>query len=445
MTGNKVTQTELTATGRQVKISVANLINKKALSDVNISVAGITAKTDNLGQTTVVLPVGQPSQKATLSLDGYNDASVVVKVSDQTIAENNFSLTPVGKVYFLSKLSGKIDVVKTNLDGTDRQTVLAGTGKEDDHGTVLLASRDWKYLALLSRRAGSTPTLYLIDTANDSLKTVDEGNVDISLVGWSDNNFVYVLTRNGVQPWQNHGQALKSYNTTSKQLLTLDQTNGQGTNDSDYAQETYGQVYEIGQTVIYEKQWNSPYFNTATIANKTAGIYSIAASGTNAQTLKTFGYSDGKQTYISSVPYLASQIYYSVIEKDVQSYLVYSSGKLSSKTGIADSFNNYYQNPITYLLSPSGNATFWAEERDGKNTLFIGDQNGSSGKQIATLSDYFTYGWYTDDYLLVSKNSSELYIMPKAGVTKDPDAIKITDYHKPAQNFYGYGGGYGGL
>jgi hypothetical protein len=96
----------------------------------------------------------------------------------------------------------------------------------------------------------------------------------------------------------------------------------------------------------------------------------------------------------------------------------------------------------TYLQSPSANDTFWAEPRDGKNTLFIGNEDGQKGKQIASLSEYFTYGWFTDDYLLVSKNSSELYIMPKGG---SKNAIKISDYHKPVQNFYGYGGGYGGI
>ena len=61
---------------------------------------------------------------------------------------------------------------------------------------------------------------------------------------------------------------------------------------------------------------------------------------------------------------------------------------------------------------------------------------------VASLSDYKTYGWYSDDYLLVSKNSSELYIMAKTG-SKDP--IKISDYHNPALTYVGYGGGYGGL
>jgi hypothetical protein len=65
--------------------------------------------------------------------------------------------------------------------------------------------------------------------------------------------------------------------------------------------------------------------------------------------------------------------------------------------------------------------------------------------QIATLSDYTQYGWFSDDYLLVSKNSSQLFIMPRAGIKQDPEALKVSDYHKPAQTYPGYGGGYGGF
>lgn len=433
-------QVNLTATGRQVKVTIKNLINKNVLADVTISAAGVTAKTDKTGSATMVLPVGSQQQQAKLSLDGFNTASVSIKVSNDKIQENDFSLTPAGEVYFLSNLSGTIDVVKTNLDGTNRQTVLAGTGKEDNQNTVLLASRDWKYLALLSKRSGAQ-ALYLIDTLNDKLSVIDSGNATFNVVGWSDDSFIYTLTRQNLQPWQPHGQALKSFNAQTKQLVTLDQTGGQGTGNNDYAQENYGQVYQIGKSVVYEKYWSAPYFNDSVLNDKQAGIYSVSATGSSAQTLKTFGYTSGQSTYINSVPYEANQIYYSVYEKGVQSYWAYIGGKVNSKNNIASNFNDYYQKPTTYLLSPSGNNTFWGDPRDGKNTLFVGDENGDSGKQIATLSDYSSYGWFTDNYLLVSKNSSELYIMPRAG----GDAVKITDYHKPAIDLRGYGGGYGGL
>lgn len=434
------------ATGRQVKIVVSNVINHQSLSGVDIEVADIKAKTDKSGEALIVLPVGTKSHKAKLSAKDYNDAEVTIAVSQSSLKENKFNLTPAGKVYFLSKLSGKIDVVKTNLDGSNRQTVLAGTGKEDNRNTVLLASRDWKYLALLSRRDDSPAKLYLIEASSDgSLATIDQGaSSSFNLVGWSDDSFVYTVTRADIPQWQAHGQALKSFNADTKQTLTLDQTRAEGTSQTDYVQEAYGQVYQINKNIIYEKSWSAYYTNLAALNSKQAGIYSISATGSSPQTLKTFGYETGKTTYINSIPYEANQIYYQATDKSTVSYYSYGSGKLTPRSDLADEFNSAY-NAVTYLQSPSGNETFWAEPRDGKNTLFIGDQNGAKGKQIASLSDYFTYGWFKDEYLLVSKNSSELYIMPHSGPSVSSPPIKISDYHKPAINYQGYGGGYGGI
>jgi hypothetical protein len=122
-------------------------------------------------------------------------------------------------------------------------------------------------------------------------------------------------------------------------------------------------------------------------------------------------------------------------------FYIYANGQVKDDpAGSNDTF--FSADYHTYLLSPSGDSTFWSEPRDGKNTLFIGDEGGQGGKQVATLSDYNTYGWFTDSYLLVSKNSSELYIMDNGGKQAP---IKISDYHKPALSFPGYGGGYGGF
>jgi len=437
---------QMTATGRQVKISVTNAISKQALSNVAIAVADISAKTDKTGNATVVLPVGISEQKAKLSLQGYNDSAVTIKVSNDKIQENDFNLTPAGKVYFLSKLSGKIDVVKTNLDGTDRQTVLAGTGNEQDQGTVLLASRDWKYLALLSRRAGSSATLYLIDTSNDSLSTIDEGSADFSLNGWVDDNFVYTVTRNDVQLWEANRQAIKSYDAPTKKVTILDQTQASGTGSSDYLSELIGAVYAYNDQVFYIENWTTSYSGSqsANLAAKQATFNSIKPDGTSKKAIKSFGLADGTTATDISVDERVenpTSIDLKFSDGTQDNFFVYANGQVKDEPNTtADSF--YTADYPTYLQSPGGDQTFWSEARDGKNTLFIGDQNGQNAKQIATLSDYSPYGWFSDDYVLVSKNSSELYIMPKTGSTTP---IKISDYHKPALTYAGYGGGYGGL
>jgi len=438
-----------TATGRQVKITVVNLVSKQPISGAEVSVDGSKSVTDSHGSSLLVVAAGSSSKQADVTAKGYIDTTAKLEISDSKIQENTVSLTPNGKIYFLSKLSGKIDVVKSNLDGSSRQTVLAGTGKEDDRNTVLLASRDWQHLALLSKRDG-VDKIYVIDTSDDSLTIVEQTSGVYTLVGWSGDNFVYTIFRD-LQVWQPHREALKSYNAQTGKLLTLDQTNAQGTDNYNYASESYGGVYEIDNNVVYEKNWTNYYAYIGSSGDPVtgkikSGIYSIGINGGSPQTLKTFDNVLGWSTYILSAPYKTDQIYYNVTQKDQPAtYYVYANGKVTTRTDIEDEFNEYNQDPITYLISPSGKATFWSESRDGKNTLFIGDQSGNNAKQMATLSQYNTYGWYTDDYVLVSKNSSELYIMPSSGLKTGDQATKITDYHKPATNFYGYGGGYGGL
>jgi hypothetical protein len=432
-------QIKMVATGRQVPVVVSNKITGKGVEGVTITANDVEARTDKDGKATVVLPADQQKVDAKLTLQGYNDAAVSITITDRSVKENTFTVIPSGKVYFLSKASGKIDVVKTNLDGSGRQTVLAGTGKEEDRGTILLASRDWKYLALLSRRDGGQPKLYLIDTSTDKLSTMDEGDAIFGLVGWDNEYFVFTVARNK-DVWADKINALKAYNAKTAQIKTLDETAGEGTGNYDYAAENFGTVSIANSSLVYSKAWNSNYYSMARLSGKKDTIISIKPDGTDKQTLKSFDVStDTSYSYIDTRLNKPDDIYFQVSASGPISYYEYQNGKLAEAKDVnADSFGKDYP---TYLISPDGKASFWSEPRDGKNTLFVGNQGGELGKQIASLSEYLQYGWYTNDYLLVSKNGSELYIMPVGGGTP----LKLSDYHKPTQSFNSYGGGYGGF
>lgn len=432
-------EVKLAARGRQVPVTVVDKISGKPVENALVRAASTEAKTDKKGVAIIVLPADKATLKATISANAYNDTDATITVTDKTVKQNELTITPAGKVYFLSKLSGKIDVVKTNLDGTGRQTVLAGTGNEDPYNTVLLASRDWQYLALLAKRDNNPAKLYLLNTSNDKLTEIDSGNATFTLVGWSGNSFVYVVNRNNVPAWQPNSQALKSYRADTDQLKVLDQTKGEGTSLSDYAQTSFGTVYEVGKEIIYAQNYIG---NSGRLAGKSVLLTSIQDDGSNKKTIKsfpipssfTYGYS------VDLAPYDAQSLYVQAYDASNNPvYYEYEDGKLASKPSITN--DQFYRSYPTYLLSPSGSNTFWGDARDGKNTLFVGDANGQNGKQIAQLSSYTPYGWFTDDYLLISKDSSELSIMPVTGGT----AIKISDYHKPQYSYRGYGGGYGGL
>ena len=240
----------LSATGRQVKIGVKNLINQKALGDVEIKAASTSAKTDQNGEAIMVLPADADQQKATLGLNGYNNSDVMIKVSNSETAENNFTLTPVGRVYFLREGKDKIDVVKTNLDGSDAKVVVAGTGKERDYDTFLLPSPDWKYVMLMARRTTeySTPQLYILTTEDDKLLAVDNSNADYIPIGWAGNSLIYYSTRSDLPDWRTGRDKLKSYDASTGKLTLLDQSAAVGDSSASYY-EYYTFVMAAGENV----------------------------------------------------------------------------------------------------------------------------------------------------------------------------------------------------
>ncbi|HET9411894.1 MAG TPA: carboxypeptidase-like regulatory domain-containing protein [Candidatus Saccharimonadales bacterium] len=429
-------QVKIEATGRQVPVTVKNKISGEPLQKVAIKVADTSAITDNAGEATLVVPAESATVKATFTADGFNAQEAEVTVIEQKDSKNDFALTPSGTLYFLSKRTGKINVMKANLDGSDAQVVVAGTGKEEEGGTILLASRDWKFLLLKARRDSEKPKLYLINTSNNQTSVVDEGNADFSLVGWHNHSFVYKVDRLGLKPWQPKATALKTFDADTNKLAVIDETQAEGTGSFDYRREEFSNIYIIDSkgVIVFVKSW-SGYAN-----NKPMSIVSLQPSGAGKKVLKAF---DANHFINNAVPYKADEIYFAVYNspEGKYHYYEYEDDAITENTNIkSEDFNQYYP---TFLLSPSGQKTFWYEPRDGKNTLLVGDAKGGNGKELASLSEFTPYGWYTDNYLLASQKGSELYIIP-AQATDTQKSLKVTDYHKPSIVFRGYGGGYGG-
>lgn len=427
----------LEATGRQVTVNVTNKISQVTLAKATVTVSGTSAITDSAGEASLVLPADQKTLDATVKLDGYNDATTKIKVTDQA-GVNKVSLTPSGTIFYLSKQTGKINVMKSNLDGTDPRVVVEGTGNENDNTTVLLAARDWKYMALSASRTGEKGSeLYLVNAATGKLNTVDKGDADIQLVGWSNHRFIYLVDRHKPE-WSNKKQTLKSYDAETGKITVLDETVGSGTNYYDMQREAITKPYILEGKVVYAKVWQLGDDYTYRTTKKQSVIMSVNPDGTHKVRNKEFA----MQHYIDIIGrlYEPQGIYFRVSADDgAAKYYEFEDGSVREISNSDDKFYNAFY--PTYLISPTGKKTFWYEPRDGKNILFVGDSNGLNGKELAKQSDYTAYGWYSDDYVLLSKNDSELYVAP---VNSADHALKITNYHKPAIRYPGYGYGYGG-
>ena len=434
----------LVATGRAVPVLVLDKISHLPISGAEIKALDTSAKTDSQGRATIVLPTNVDTVTATITVAEFNAQQASITVTANQVASNTVYLVPSGKVYFLSNKSGKLDVVKTNLDGSDRQVVIAGTGKEDPNTTSLLASRDWRYVVLKAQRDTAQPSLYLIDTANnDKITNFDNGDATFNLIGWYDHKFMYDVIRNGVSAWQNSHEVIKSYDAERGQLNQLDASQAEGTSTS-YAYQSFYNFYIIDDTLTYNAQWYSYSAGApVSLVGKNDAIRIVSPSGQNKK--DALAIDANGVSYIQAALYEPKSAYYGVYNNLDAKSTYYNFTNLTATTTTAidqSAFNKVYP---TYLLAPSGRQVFWSDFRDGKNTLFVGDSNAKNGKQIANETEYAPYGWYSDKYLLVSKNSSELFIMSAAGPTQDTPPLKITNYYKPNQSYPGYGYGYGGI
>lgn len=418
--GRKSTKLELVATGRQVRVTLKDTLSGKALSDVDILVADISARTDVDGKALLVVPAGVSKEQANLSLAGYNDTTATLTISDKNIEDNPLNMTPVGKVYFLSKRTGKLNVMKANLDGTDPEVVVAATGQEQVDSSALSQSPDGRYVALETQRsaADKVPQLYVISTADDRLLTFDSGDFDFSIVGWSGDDLVYRVSNNEAPAWQAGQQKIKSYDASTGKTYIIDSS--AGTDPDKSAGESYGEVFLTASKVVFDKSWGSNGSDTLDGRKNTVMI--ADPTGQNKQTVSNY---DASSTNIFMFQYAPNGFY---IESDDSgtgdsTYYDYIPGGGLKKIN-APTSDQLYNNPA-YYFSPPGNQTYWSERRDGKSTLITADAYGSAGSQKILSVGYEAAGWYTDKYVLATNDDqNELYILSASG----GKPVKISDY-----------------
>jgi hypothetical protein len=425
---------ELTATGRQVTVVVVDKITGRSMADAVVASGETKATTSAKGSADLVLAPMPDTQKITITKSGYNLQEAELKVVSGVV--NTYALTPAGSIYYLSNATGKINVMKSNLDGSNPTVAVQATGKESGRDTSLLSARDWKYSALIATRADKQ-AIYLVDSDKGDLSVLDEGNASFVSVGWFGHNFIYTVYRDGGNVWESNRQLVKSFNADTRKITVIDQNIATGSNIYDAQYQTFGSVYILDNEIVYTKSWQYGYYNNLG-ADKTTSLVSADPRTGSKKTIKSFPVNNS----VDGKLYEPQGIYIRVAPANgTAAFYEYEDGAVKTVTDTSDS--KFYDVYSTYLVSPSGKKTLWAESRDGKNTLFIGDKNGTNAKQIATLSDYTPYGWYgaDDQYILLTKDGSELYVAPAGNTLGDP--LKVTEYYK-TRSYPGYGYGYGG-
>lgn len=220
----------MTATGIPVSFKVVDWLSGQPITTGEFKVSDVVAEPDSQGLVSLKIP-GTDDSKVMVSASfggKYIDKDFEVALGSAT--PETVSFVPGGKQYFISNRSGVLTVYSSNLDGSDVQPIVVGTGQED--GAIAFAvSPDGKYGVLSSSRDGERNAkkellqrLYVVDLSTKQITRVDEAN-NIRFADWSGNTLVY--TTSGYDATgNNYISTLRSVDTDSKRVNNFESSDG---------------------------------------------------------------------------------------------------------------------------------------------------------------------------------------------------------------------------
>jgi hypothetical protein len=187
----------LSATGVQYLIEVSDYLSEKPIEGVEATDGEATAISDKEGKITLTLEnpaVGEDS--ITLSKAGYRDQKVTL--GDDPEKPTKAAMVLARKAVFATRQSGKYDLYKSDLDGQNRELLLAGTGHENSN-ISLAVSPDGQKAAFVSTRDNKRDSdgfllssLLLIDIEDGAKVTIAE-SAQVQLIDWVGSTLVFQL------------------------------------------------------------------------------------------------------------------------------------------------------------------------------------------------------------------------------------------------------------
>lgn len=263
----------LQGVGIPVAFKVTDYLSGKPVTDGEFAVGDVVAKPNEQGMVSLKIPATD-DKKVTVSatLGGkYIDKKFDVALDAK--AEQNVSLVPGGKHYFVSKRSGPLTVYSSNLDGSDVQSIVTGTGKETD-AIAFAVSPDGKYGVLSSSREGTVDAkgnaiqaVYVVDLNTKQMTRVDAA-IYVNFADWSGNTLVY--TANSYDQSSNTIRAtLRSVETTEHRVFNFETADMIGVDTVAFNRVVYHKYTYSGA-----ESGDSPVLREATIngdAQKTLG------------------------------------------------------------------------------------------------------------------------------------------------------------------------------
>jgi Tol biopolymer transport system component len=394
---NPLGEFSLKAVGTQYKFSVTDYVSGKPVASAVAINGDANAQADDKGR--IVLTIGKltgATLDVTVSANGYRSEKVSLDAA--ATALTNVVMTTSKKEVFVSKQSGKYDVYKIDVDGKNKQLLLAGTGIERPQITLIPHPTDNVVALVSSRDNKRNQDGYLLDTL--TLINVDTGAVlsldqseQIKIVDWVNDKLIYVKVKAGTSAGNAERYQLMSYDYSSTKRLQLAGANYFADIVSAKGVLYYatGNYYQPGQSQFVRINPD----NTGRQTLLSEQVWTIIRTGYN-------------DLYLAGAYTGNTQSWYSYHMGD-------SSAKKLSQAP-ADANTSRF-----YLDAPDAKRALWTESRDGKGVLLAYDDSSKKDTTLLTQSGLTSPLRWLDSrtvvYHIVTPQETAAYVVSLDGGT----------------------------
>jgi len=400
MGSNKIKPVFLVAVGKSFNFKISDWLSKKAINTAEVSFQSNSSYANDDG--VVILNVPTATDKnITVVISAQNYLKKTLKIDTTNDEQKLVSLVPDKAHYFISKRNGNYDVYKINVDGSDEELIIEGTGSEgrdiqfdvspSAKNSILVATRDPN---IKNSDGFIMAGLYDIDNHLKSIKKVDSSE-RINIVGWIGDTVIYVKVQAGASGQNPNRHRLMSYNTLTGDLIEIAASN------------YFNDVLVAKDYVFYAP-------SDAYKLNPKAFLYRSNSNGTQNITVV-----EKVVWQIIRVDY--DDIYFNSDQDWYKSKI--------DQTSIQELNNKpTYNSSRLYSLNSFGDVAGWVDQRDGKGNLIIFDSLTNTETTLVArggLRDPIV--WVNDSqliYRVVTSDETADYIISTEPGSKP---VKITD------------------
>jgi hypothetical protein len=362
--------------GTQLTYIFTDYLSGKPIADVSLQGGEATAKSDKNGKAVITI---QPSDavdiKITAEKEGYRTDSLTAPADVKS--STGHKLVPATHVVFVSKESGKYDVYKMYLDGTDRSVLLAGTGLETQAIATLPNASGENVAIASSRDDRRNSDGYLLTALNIvNVATGDRTNIEyaeqINLIGWRGGTLVYQQTVAGASAANPNRQKIIAYDISANKRYQLAAAN------------YFTGIQLVGGTVYYTVSATDP---------SSQPIFArVSLDGSGKKTLLTGSIWSLLRTGYDTMKLQTSDAWYQYTLGAAQPVV---------STPVSDYTSRYY------VDSPDGKTSAWVDTRDINGVLIA--RNLATAKEAELTTQKYLQAplyWLSDSIVVYRVSGS---------------------------------------